>query len=141
MYSRLRLLLSVLFITAFISLNAQSVKLSGKVMNEKNEPLAGANIIITNGASKQAISDVEGKFYFTFEAGEYARATAQAICQLSETAGNPTPANANLEMPVMSIPVPITTNARRTCACPESQLKMTPRKGPKKPINQGLAVG
>ncbi|MBK9380769.1 MAG: TonB-dependent receptor [Chitinophagaceae bacterium] len=69
MYSRLRLLLSVLFITAFISLNAQSVKLSGKVMNEKNEPLAGANIIITNGASKQAISDVEGKFYFTFEAG------------------------------------------------------------------------
>jgi len=38
-------------------------------MNEKNEPLAGANIIITNGASKQAISDVEGKFYFTFEAG------------------------------------------------------------------------
>jgi hypothetical protein len=39
-------------------------------MNEKNEPLAGANIIITNGASKQAISDVEGKFYFTFEAGK-----------------------------------------------------------------------
>jgi hypothetical protein len=48
---------------------AQRARLSGKVMNEKNEPLAGANIIITNGASKQAISDVEGKFYFDFEVG------------------------------------------------------------------------
>ncbi len=66
---RLRLTFTLLFLSVFTIAQAQKARLSGKVMNERNEPLAGANIIITNGASKQAISDVEGKFYFDFEVG------------------------------------------------------------------------
>ncbi len=63
---RLRLTFTLLFLSLFMVAQAQKARLSGKVMNERNEPLAGANIIITNGTSKQAISDVEGKFYFRF---------------------------------------------------------------------------
>jgi len=67
---RLRLTFTLLFLVSlFVVAQAQNARLSGKVMNERNEPLAGANIIITNGASKQAISDVEGKFYFDFSVG------------------------------------------------------------------------
>ncbi|HNU13723.1 MAG TPA: TonB-dependent receptor, partial [Chitinophagaceae bacterium] len=69
MYFRLRLLLSVLLLTAFVSLHAQSIKLTGKVVNAKNEPLQGATIVIS-GAGKQVQADVEGKFYVTLEAGK-----------------------------------------------------------------------
>lgn len=69
MYFRLRLLLSVLLLTAFVSLHAQSIKLTGKVVNTKNEPLQGATIVIS-GAGKQVQADVEGKFYVTLEAGK-----------------------------------------------------------------------
>ena len=70
MYSRLRLLLSVLFLVSIFSLQAQNqtIKLTGKVMNGKNEPLPGANIVLTGGLKIEA--DIEGKFYLNLEAGK-----------------------------------------------------------------------
>ena len=71
MYSRLRLLLSVLFIVSIFSLKAQTqtIKLTGKVMNAKNEPLPGATIVF-EGLGKQVFADIEGKFYVSLEAGK-----------------------------------------------------------------------
>jgi len=71
MYSRLRLLISVLIITAgfFVQAQAQTIRFNGKVMNAKNEPLPGANIVL-NGTTKKAQADIEGKFYLDLEAGK-----------------------------------------------------------------------
>lgn len=69
MHIRLSVLLSFFTLLAFTTIQAQSLKLSGKVINQKNEPLAGANIVV-QGAGKQAVADIEGKFYFVLEAGK-----------------------------------------------------------------------
>ncbi|MBL7746065.1 MAG: TonB-dependent receptor [Chitinophagaceae bacterium] len=69
MFSPLRLLLIVLFVSSFSAVQAQSIKFTGKVINQKNEPLPGANIVV-EGAGKQAVADIEGKFYLTLEAGK-----------------------------------------------------------------------
>jgi hypothetical protein len=68
MYSRLRLFLIAAFVTGFSSVYAQSIKLSGKIINQKSEPLPGATI--TDGAGKQVVADIEGKFYLTLEVGK-----------------------------------------------------------------------
>lgn len=67
MYARMKLLLIAVLGFAFTAVQAQSVKLTGKIINQKNEPLAGATI---NVAGKQLIADIEGKFYVTLEAGK-----------------------------------------------------------------------
>ena len=69
MYFRLRSLLSVLFLISVFSLQAQSIKFTGKVMNAKNEALPGATIVV-GGAGKQILADIEGKFYVNLEAGK-----------------------------------------------------------------------
>ncbi|HWR34231.1 MAG TPA: TonB-dependent receptor [Chitinophagaceae bacterium] len=71
MYFRLRFLMSVLFVSAafFVQAQAQTIKLTGKVLNGKNEPLPGATIVI-EGAGKQVFADIEGKFYLNLEAGK-----------------------------------------------------------------------
>ncbi len=68
MNSRLRLLLSILFIHLISFAQAQSVKLYGKVLNEKNEPLAGVSIKIVAGGG--ATSDVEGRFSLNLSTGK-----------------------------------------------------------------------
>jgi CarboxypepD_reg-like domain len=68
MYSWLRLFLIAAFVTGFSSVYAQSIKLSGKIINQKSEPLPGATI--TDGAGKQVVADIEGKFYLTLEVGK-----------------------------------------------------------------------
>jgi hypothetical protein len=69
MYTGLRFLL-ILSATCFIvTVNAQTVKLSGKVINTRNESLPGATIRV-DGEAKQVIADVEGKFYITLVAGK-----------------------------------------------------------------------
>ena len=68
MYSRLRLFLIVVFASAFSSVYAQSIKLTGKIINQKNEPLPGATIL--DGTGRQVVADIEGKFYLTLEAGK-----------------------------------------------------------------------
>jgi len=70
MYPRARLL----FLISFFSLvsvitAAQGIRLTGKVMNTKNEPLPGATVLI-EGTSRQVVADVEGKFYISLDAGK-----------------------------------------------------------------------
>lgn len=68
MYFRLQLVFLSLFTGLFSFSQAQSLKLTGKVLNEKNEPLPGATVSIGKTGSK-VIADVEGKFYITLESG------------------------------------------------------------------------
>lgn len=68
MYSRLRLTLSVLFLALFSFSQAQSVKLTGKVLNEKNEPLAGVSVKIVGGGGTS--TDVEGRFSLNLTPGK-----------------------------------------------------------------------
>lgn len=47
---------------------AQGIRLTGKVMNSRNEPLPGATVQV-EGAGRQVLADVEGKFYVTLDSG------------------------------------------------------------------------
>jgi TonB-dependent receptor len=68
MYFRLRLILSVIFIGLLSFAQAQSAKLTGKVLNEKNEPLAGVSIKIVGGGGTS--TDVEGRFSLSLAPGK-----------------------------------------------------------------------
>jgi TonB-dependent receptor len=68
MYFRLRLILMGLFTGLFSLAQAQSNKLTGKVLNAKNEPLQGISIKIV-GAAGGTTSDVEGRFSLTLTPG------------------------------------------------------------------------
>lgn len=59
-----------LFVLVSAPLMAQSVKLSGKVINDKNEPLPGATVVVT-GVSGSYIADIEGRFTITLNPGKY----------------------------------------------------------------------
>ena len=67
MYSRLRLIFSVLFIGLFSLVQAQSLKLTGKVLNEKNEPLTGVSVKIVGGGG--TTTDLEGRFSLNLTPG------------------------------------------------------------------------
>ncbi len=62
------LLLLALLICSFTVL-AQTGKISGKILNEKNEPVAGVSVKIT-GAPGGVTSSVEGNFLLTLAAGK-----------------------------------------------------------------------
>ena len=51
MFPRLRLILTSILILTLTSLHAQSVKLSGRVTNSRNEPLQGATIVIAGAGN------------------------------------------------------------------------------------------
>ncbi len=68
MYSRLRMILSVLCFGLFSFSQAQSVKLTGKVLNEKNEPLASVSVKIIGGGGIS--TDVEGRFSLNLTPGK-----------------------------------------------------------------------
>jgi iron complex outermembrane receptor protein len=61
-----------IFLFLFVSTlaNAQSFKLSGKVVDENKSPLAGASILVKE-IKKGASTDVEGNFSFNLEKGTY----------------------------------------------------------------------
>ncbi len=67
----LRLKMLLLILTGFISFSAfaQSAKLSGKVLNDKNEPVAGVTIKIT-GAQGGTTTDVGGRFSLNLTQGK-----------------------------------------------------------------------
>lgn len=50
-----------IFLLSFSFIQAQTTKLSGRVINEKNEPVSGASIKIT-GASGGTTTDIEGRY-------------------------------------------------------------------------------
>jgi len=65
MYPRLKLLFLLFFYTGFLAMaQAQTGKLTGKVINEKNEPLSGVSIKIV-GATGGTSTDMEGRFSMT----------------------------------------------------------------------------
>ncbi len=68
MYFRLRMFFSVLCFGLFSFSQAQSVKLTGKVLNEKNEPLAGVSVKIIGGGGIS--TDVEGRFSLNLTPGK-----------------------------------------------------------------------
>ena len=69
MYFPLRLIFTLLFFGIFSIEQAKSQKLTGKISNEKNEPLAGVSVKIT-GTTGGITSDVEGRFILTLATGK-----------------------------------------------------------------------
>jgi TonB-dependent receptor len=67
MHPRLRLLFLFFFVSLFSNVYGQTLKLSGKVLNTRNEPLPGATVLVAGGS--QVLADIEGKFYVNLEAG------------------------------------------------------------------------
>lgn len=68
MYFRVRLILSVFCLSLFSFSQAQYSRLTGKVLSEKNEPLAGVSVKII-GAPGGTTSDVEGRFTLNLTPG------------------------------------------------------------------------
>ena len=56
------ILLVSLFVSLGISLSAQTVQVSGKVLDENGDPLIGAGVIDKNNPGKGTVTDVDGKF-------------------------------------------------------------------------------
>ena len=123
MYSRLRVIFTLFFISLFTLVQAQqSQKLTGKVLNDKNEPLAGVTIKIVGGGG--ATTDLEGRFSLSlipgkkyqleFSAVGYAPKT---ISDAEVTAGQANELNINLEIQAKTgdavVVTAKTTTARR----------------------------
>ena len=66
---RLRFLFLIICTGTIFWGNAQSLKLSGKVLNAKNEPLPGTSVKIV-GAAGGTTTDVEGRFVLSLAAGK-----------------------------------------------------------------------
>jgi TonB-dependent receptor len=74
---RLRLLITTLFLSLFTIAQSQSVKLFGKVLNEKNEPLTGVSIKITGDGG--TTTDLEGRFSLNLTLGKKYQIEISAI--------------------------------------------------------------
>src|SRR5687767_9044501 len=79
---RLRLLYLVLSLLSVSFIDAQ-VKLSGKVVNAKNEPIAGASVKIV-GAPTGTSTDVEGRYSITLTPGKKYELEFSAVSYLSK---------------------------------------------------------
>jgi hypothetical protein len=78
-----RIALGKITITVFLLLislfsAAQQIKLSGRILNQKNEPIAGATIALTN-VERNVAADVEGRFTITLEQGKKYTITVSAV--------------------------------------------------------------
>jgi TonB-dependent receptor len=73
----LRSTFSVLFIFFSILAQAQSIRLSGKVVNEKNDALPGVSILVNGG--KGSASGSDGAFHLSLEPGKKYELTFTAI--------------------------------------------------------------
>ena len=62
-------ILTIIFSTIFIiAAHAQTIRLTGKVLNEKNEPLAGVSVKIVGGGG--TTTDIEGRFSISLIPGK-----------------------------------------------------------------------
>ena len=62
-----RLLLTILAVLSVLSLSAQNRTVSGKVVDEKGEPLPGATLV---AGSNYTVTDIDGHFTLTAKTGE-----------------------------------------------------------------------
>ncbi len=69
-------LFSLLFIA--LSTSAQTIRLNGRVLNQKNEPVAGASISVSQ-ISRSFAADIEGRFVISLEAGKKYTFTVTAV--------------------------------------------------------------
>lgn len=77
-------LLLLLFILTPLATLAQTFTLTGKVTNQKNEPLAGATIVVKPGG-KTLVTDVEGRFSASLESGKKYSLEISAVSYSSKT--------------------------------------------------------
>lgn len=84
MIVRLRLFLTILFVGLISFAGAQTLKLSGKVANERNEPLPGVSVKIT-GSGAGVSTDVEGRFTLNLSTGKKYELEFSAIGYESKT--------------------------------------------------------
>lgn len=69
MSKKILLLLMVVLVTSLHVAAQSTAKLSGKVINTRNEAVPGATVII-EGTERRAAADVEGRFSFVLEVGK-----------------------------------------------------------------------
>ena len=69
--------LFALLITCF-TLSAQTIRLNGRVLNQKNEPIGGASISVSE-ISRSFAADIEGRFVVALEAGKKYTITVTAV--------------------------------------------------------------
>ncbi len=77
MIKRLTFLLAISLIT-IQSFSQNLVKITGKILNEKNEPLPNATILINN-STKGIQADVEGRFSLSLESGKKHTLTISSV--------------------------------------------------------------
>jgi TonB-dependent receptor len=77
MLQRFTLFFTALFLT-FNVLAQTTIKLSGRVLNEKNEPVSGATVLI-EGTGKGNPADIEGRFSLNLEPGKKYTITISAV--------------------------------------------------------------
>lgn len=65
----IKILLTILVIIVSTQIDAQNIKLTGKVLNIKNEPLAGVSVKIS-GLAGGTVTNLEGGFILTLTAGK-----------------------------------------------------------------------
>lgn len=75
-YRKLIALLPILLFT--LTSAAQSLKLNGRVLNQKNEPIAGASVALS-GSGKVVAADVEGRFSIVLDASKKYTLTVTAV--------------------------------------------------------------
>lgn len=73
-----KIIFTLIFLITTFFASAQSLRLSGRVLNQKNEPVAGATINVS-GATRNSAADVEGRFTLTLEQGKKYTITVTAV--------------------------------------------------------------
>src|SRR5436190_21557878 len=84
MYSRLRLIFFILFLGTVSFTQAQTIKLSGKILNAKNEALSGVSVKIV-GAQGGTTTDIEGRFALNLSVGKKYELEVSAIGYATKT--------------------------------------------------------
>jgi hypothetical protein len=122
--SKIYVLIIACFLTALCT-SAQTGKITGKILNEKNEPLAGVSVKIV-GAQGGTSTDVEGRFTLTLSIGKKYELTFSAvgygektIDEVEVTAGQVTDLNVSLTATGKNLST-VTVTANRSSARKES---------------------
>ncbi len=84
MYQRLLVTLSVLIFGFFSNAYSQTAQLTGRIVNNKNEPVPGVTIIIT-GSKASAISDLDGRYVMSLSVNKKYELNFSSIGYITKT--------------------------------------------------------
>jgi len=79
-------LIALLFILFSFSVSAQTYVFTGKVMNQRNEPVVGASVVVRPG-NRAMVTDVEGRFSIQLEQGKKYSLQISAVSYVTKTIG------------------------------------------------------